>query len=485
MERVLAGLKPQKVFEYFEDLCQIPHGSYKESGVADWLCQFAENHKLSYRRDALHNVLICKAASAGYEAEPVVMLAGHTDMVCVKRVDVAHDFTRDPLTLVVKDGWISAAGTSLGGDDGIAVAMMLAILDDDALPHPALECLFTVQEEVGLGGAAGFDYTGIHAALLYNLDSEEEGIGTVSCAGGIRVDIKRPVRFQTGETAYADVKIQGLKGGHSGAEIHLPRGNAHRILGTILTSLMKTTEIRLAAIDGGKMDNAIPGNAEAIVAYPKDADAVVRETLNALCKAQLEQLSEDDRVGGTILVEYGFGTLSSMTTGDTRAVLSILCNTPNGIDAMSEDMPGLVESSSNLGVLYTDMAACCVNFGFLVRASVEERKDALTKRITDCAEKWGGTAAYSGAYPGWAYDKNSVAAKRYVDAYTHLFGHAPRLEAIHAGLECGLMKHAVPTLDPISIGPDMKDIHTPQERISISSVERVYRTVCEMLKMKN
>ncbi len=482
MECILSAYEPKAVFSYFEALCRIPHGSYNESAAADMLCAFAEEHSLAYRRDAMHNVLITKAASAGYESEPVVMLQGHTDMVCVKRADINHDFTRDPLRLQVKDGWISADGTTLGGDDGIAVAMMLAILSDDTLAHPALECLFTVQEEVGLGGAAGFDYTGIRAKLLYNLDSEDEGVGTVSCAGGIRADITRSVTFSETESVYATVTVSALKGGHSGAEIHMPRGNAHKIAGAILAALSEKVSFRLVSLSGGKMDNAIPRDCSVTLAYDEADDAVLRSTLNALCVSHAQVFSHEDAADGSITATYGQGAVSVMTKEDTNAVLGILNLTPNGIATMCEDMPELVESSCNMGILETTASA--VNFGFLARASVEERKSELRAMLALCARLFGAEIAYSGEYPGWAYNKDSAAAQRYIAAYRKLYGKEPRIEAIHAGLECGLMKHAVPGLDPISIGPDMKDIHTPEERISIASVGRVYETVCEMLRMK-
>lgn len=483
MGTVLSGLKPERVFDYFEEICRIPHGSYNESAIAAYLCAFAEKKGLVYRQDALHNVLIRKKASSGYENEPVVMLQGHTDMVCVKRGDKVHDFLRDPIGLTVQNGWISANGTTLGADDGIAVAMMLAILDDDTLCHPELECLFTVQEEVGLGGASGFDYSDIRASLLYNLDSEEEGIGTVSCAGGIRVDIRRPVSTEETESAYAAVRVCGLKGGHSGAEIHLPRGNAHRIVGAILASLAERASFRLVSVDGGNMDNAIPAECTAVIAVADADEACVRQALSELCDAQAAVLSRDDREKGTVTAEWGRGTVKVMTPEDTRAVLGILNLTPNGVATMCEDMPGLVESSCNMGVLNTD--ADCVSFGFLARASVEERKEELRVKLTQCAQICGASAEYSGAYPGWEYDMHSAAAKKYAAAYERLWGSKPRLEAIHAGLECGIIRHAVKGLDPISIGPDMKDIHTPDERISIPSVERVYQTVCAMLADKD
>ena len=482
MERVLNGYRPEAVFDYFEQLCAIPHGSYHEAAAADFLCAFAEERGLVYRRDEMHNVLIRKPASAGYENEPVVMLQGHTDMVCVKRADKEHDFLHDPLTLIVEDGWIRADGTTLGGDDGIAVAMMMAILSDDSLPHPELECLFTVQEEVGLGGAGGFDYSDIRAKLLYNLDSEADGVCTVSCAGGVRADMHRPVTYEMIDANTAEIRVCGLKGGHSGAEIHMPRGNAHRIVGHILAAVSAVAPIRIVSLAGGNMDNAIPRDCTAVIAYsPSDAEAV-REAIDTLCAEQMSVLSHDDRAEGKITASYDSGKVPAMTEEDTRAILGILNLTPNGIVTMCEDMPELVESSCNMGILRTEEDA--VTIGFLARASVEIRKEEIRSKLALCAKIFGAEIAYSGEYPGWAYDKDSIATKRYVTVYERLWGKTPRVEAIHAGLECGLMKHAVPGLDPISIGPDMCDIHTPEERIEIDSIRRVYETVCAMLAEK-
>ena len=482
MEKVLKGYKPEAVFDYFEQLCAIPHGSYNEAAAADFLCAFAEKHGLSYRRDEMHNVLIRKCATAGYENEPVVMLQGHTDMVCVKRADKEHDFTRDPLTLVVENGWIRADGTTLGGDDGIAVAMMMAILADDSLPHPELECLFTVQEEVGLGGAGGFDYSDIKAKLLYNLDSEEDGVCTVSCAGGVRADMHRPVTYEMIDAQTAEIRVSGLKGGHSGAEIHMPRGNAHRIVGHILAAVAAKASIRIVSLAGGNMDNAIPRDCSAVIAYAAADAEVVRAALAVLCEEQMAVLSRDDRAEGKITATYASGAVRAMTEADTRAVIGILNLTPNGIVTMCEDMPALVESSCNMGILRTEEDA--VKIGFLARASVEIRKEEIREKLALCASLFGAEISYSGEYPGWAFDRDSVATKRYVAVYERLWGKSPRVEAIHAGLECGLMKHAVPGLDPISIGPDMRDIHTPEERIEIDSIRRVYETVCAMLAEK-
>ncbi len=479
MATVLKGYQPEAVMEYFEAICQIPHGSYHEEKIAAYLCAFARTHGLWYREDALHNVFIKKEASAGYENEQTVLLQGHTDMVCVKRAGSAHDFTCDPLELYVEDGWLSAKDTTLGGDDGIAVAMMLAILADDTLHHPALECLFTVQEEVGLCGAAGFDYSDVTAKLLYNLDSEDEGVGTVSCAGGIRCDITRPVTFSEMEGITVTLSVRGLKGGHSGAEIHMPRGNAHRIVGGILSSVVEMYPIRLVAIEGGSMDNAIPRDCTAVFVINRADRDAVDAALRTLTAAETAVLSSADAVNGMITYTMEEGTDSVMSAADTDAVLALLTLTPNGVCTMCEDMPTLVESSCNMGILHTFDDA--VTFGFLARSSVETRKEEIRVQLARCAKLCGADIAYSGAYPGWAYDKHSVAAARYIAAYERLFGEKPRIEAIHAGLECGLMKHAVPDIDPISIGPDMRDIHTPDERISLASVARVYETVCAML----
>lgn len=478
----LQNREPRDVLRHFAAICEIPHGSYHEEGIADMLCDFAKEHGLWYYRDGMHNVLIKKAATKGYENEPTVLLQGHTDMVCVKRASSAHDFTRDALKLQVENGWLSATDTTLGADNGIAVAMMLAILGNEELEHPALECLFTVQEEVGLGGAAGFDYSHISAKLLYNLDSEDEGVGTVSCAGGVRCDITKKVSFETQNTSYITLLVTGFKGGHSGAEIHLPRGSAHRVIGHILARVAEACHIRISNLTGGEMDNAIPRDCTAAFAYRKEDEAALCACLDAAVAEQIAVLSADDRATGKIVYEKGTGDIRVTSEKETRELLSLLLLTPSGVFSMCEDMPSLVESSCNMGVLQTEND--CVTFGFLARSSVETKKEDIRLRLALCAAQNGATVEYSGAYPGWAYDKTSMAEARYVAAYEKLYGTKPRVEAIHAGLECGLIKHALPHIGAISIGPNMRDIHTPDERIELDSVARVYDTVLCMLSIK-
>lgn len=483
MDDLLNGLEPAAVFRYFEEITRIPHGSGHEAGIAAYLTEFAGAHGLSYREDAMHNVLIRKDASAGYEAEPAVMLQGHTDMVCQKRPDAVHDFEKDPLSLRVSDGWLSADGTTLGADDGIAVAVMMAVLTDDAISHPKLECLFTVQEEIGLCGAAGFDYSDINAKLLINLDSETEGVGTVSCAGGIRCDITRPVTFEETDGCTVTLCVSGLKGGHSGAEIHMHRGNAHKIAGAVLAALAEEYDIRLSSLDGGNMDNAIPRECTAVFTVPAAERDAACAQLDALLGEQRAILSASDRQTGMLTYAVSGGTVSVMGRKDTADVLSLLIVTPDGVHSMCEDLPSLVESSCNMGILRTDGNA--VTFGFLARSSVEAKKEELRLMLARCAAMCGAEISCSGSYPGWAYDKYSEAARRYCAVYERLYGKKPVIEAIHAGLECGLMKHAVPGIDPISIGPDMADIHTPDERVRIASVAGVYRTVLGMLAWKD
>ncbi len=482
MIQELQNREPEAVYRHFAAICDIPHGSYHEERIADLLCDFAAAHGLWCYRDAMHNVLIKKKATKGYEQEPTVLLQGHTDMVCVKRADSAHDFAADALKLQVRDGWLSATDTTLGADDGIAVAMMLSILEGTDLAHPALECLFTVQEEVGLGGAAGFDYSLITAKLLYNLDSEDEGVGTVSCAGGVRCDITKNVVFRKENTAYITLSVTGFKGGHSGAEIHLPRGSAHRVAGHILARVAEAFPIRISDLTGGEMDNAIPRDCKATFAYRTEDESALCALLDTAVSEQMAILSADDRACGKIAYTKAEGSIRVTDEKTTGELLALLLLTPNGVFSMCEDMPSLVESSCNMGVLQTEETA--VTFGFLARSSVETKKEDIRVRLAWCAAQCGATIAYSGAYPGWAYDKTSQAEARYAKAYEALYGKKPRIEAIHAGLECGLIKHALPEIGAISIGPDMRDIHTPDERISLDSIARVYKTVLAMLAIK-
>ena len=462
---VLAALEPARVFYYFEKLCGIPHGSGNVREAADWLVAFAQAHGLEYRRDDAENVVIRKAASAGYEDAPAVILQGHTDMVCAKRADSAHDFLRDGLTLVTDGETVYADGTTLGADDGIAVAMALALLEDPAAEHPALEAVFTSDEEIGLLGAKAFDCSTLQGKLLLNMDSEDEGVLTVSCAGGATVRLTVPVarRAQNGEVY--TVEIAGLTGGHSGAEIHKGRANAAVLAG----ELLRECGGGLVSIEGGSADNAIMPGCKLVLCGAGVPNAA------RVCEDRFRGRypEEDIRLSVTSVGQTGAEVLD-LPLGD------FLARAPYGVQAMSQEIEGLVQTSLNLGIIRTGADAIVMTYS--VRSSVEKEKDALCQVLTSLAKEYGGKAEISGAYPAWEYRKDSPLREHMCATFERLYGRPMRVEAIHAGLECGLFAGGIPDLDAVSFGPDMRSIHTPEERLSVSSVARTWEYLREVLR---
>ena len=464
----LEGLQPANVLHYFEVLCSIPHGSGDMQRISDYCVAFAKERGLRYVQDEHYNVVIYKPATEGYEDHPTVILQGHLDMVCEKDEDCDIDFATDGLRLNHDGEYFFAEGTTLGGDDGIAVAYALALLDSKEYKHPALECVFTVDEEVGMLGADALDMSVLEGRLLLNCDSEDEGVLTVSCAGGAQADLLLPVAWETAETGWR-VSVEDLVGGHSGVEIHRARANANKVLAGVLKEL----PVRLCAMDGGSKDNAIP---RASVAYVCTEAENFDELFLARCK-ELVLPAEEVHVRYTCEKV----TLSrQMDEASSRAVLGLLNDLPNGVQAMSADIEGLVQTSLNMGILATEADA--VRMVFSVRSSVNEEKRALLNRVRGLAEKYGASYEESGAYPAWEYRKESRLRDTMVQTYESLFGVTPKVEAIHAGLECGLFCDRLEGLDAVSFGPQMHDIHTSRERLNIASVERTWNYLLATLE---
>lgn len=482
---ITEGYEPAAVLRYFEDICAIPHGSGNEKGVADYIENFAVAHDLEYRRDSIHNMLIRKPAPAGYECVAPILLQGHTDMVCEKNKDTIHDFAHDPLQLYVEDGWLKARGTTLGGDDGIAVAMMLAILADDTIEHPPLECLFTVQEETGLDGALNFDYRNITATRLINLDSEEEGEAIVGCAGGMRLAFE--VAFETLPIVNKPIKLEitGLAGGHSGADIHLGRANAVKLMGRVLSALYHDAPFNLVHLEGGSKTNAIPRECEAVIS-PLDIRAA-KEKIVSLEGLIRHELSAADQ-GFKLRVSKAPRFEKMLTYKDSGRVIALLSLVPYGIRTMSPSMAGLVESSVNPGVL--TMTDEKLRLDCSARSSVESVMDAMALDFDELAKVIGAKLVADSRYPGWEYDKSSTLQHDFVQTYQAVFGAdtTPSVRALHAGLECGIIKSKMTALggklDAISIGPNAYDIHTPSERLELASVERVWRLLLALIKRK-
>lgn len=471
-----------RVFYYFEEICKIPHGSRHEMALSDYIVRFAKAKGLYCRQDGRYNVVVKKPGSKGYEAAPPLIVQGHIDMVCEKNADIEHDFLTEPLDLYIDGDFIRARGTTLGADNGIAVAYMLAMLEDDTLAHPPLEAVFTVEEEIGMGGATDFDAFDLEGKRFLNMDTEEEGNLLVSCCGGRRMRVYLPVKREArpmGEAAFV-IRIRGLKGGHSGADIHLQRASANRLLGRVLYALRERTVYRLVQADGGNMDNAICREAEAVVSMLPEEEKAVRELL-----AELEKMFREEYIsrenGITITMEPVCEEIPKTLADETRdRVIALLMLLPYGVQTMSREMEGLVESSSNIGILKTNEDEVFIDNA--VRSSVESRKKLICQKIKEIARLCGARTEGVHDYPGWQYRPESELLEIFKQAYIDLRGKEPDVVAIHAGVECGLFSRKIEGLDMISIGPDMFDVHTPDERLSISSTARVWEYLKEVLK---
>ena len=477
---VLSGLEPKAVFTYFEKLCAVPHGSGNTKQVSDLCAGFAKELGLAFRQDEHNNLVIWKEASPGYEDAPPVILQGHMDMVCAKTGDCPKDMAREGLDLATDGEWVWAEQTSLGGDNGVAVAMILAILADGSCPHPPLEAVFTADEEIGLVGAFAMDCSDLKGRRLLNLDSEEEGVFTVSCSGGERMDCFLPARRApaAGEAAYA-VTVSGLRGGHSGVDINKGRASANQLLVRVLYAALEEIQgLRAADLRGGQFENVICPKSEALVTVPADRagdfEALIRE-LDGTLKAEYAACD-----GGVTLTCAPAEADAALSPEDTRRLLRTLVALPQGVQAMSADFPGLVQTSLNLGSmgLEEDGLRAVIS----LRSCVASQVVMLRQRVGAILESGGGTAASRNAYPGWLYQRESDMRDRLLEAYRDLTGEEGRLEATHGGLECGIFIEKLPGLDAVSLGPDLREVHSPRERLNVASTRRVYELVREFLR---
>lgn len=474
----ITGYQPERLFHFFEDISAIPRGSSNEKAVSDYLVAFAKERSLWYHQDALHNVIIKKPASAGAEDKPAVMLQGHLDMVCEKLAGVDHDFEKDGIDLIVKDGVLTANGTTLGGDNGAAVALMLAVLDDDTLAHPALECVFTTQEETGLTGAAGLDKSLISARTMINLDSEEEGIATVSCAGGMRFTMTRPITRHTASGKLLTIDVSGLLGGHSGTDINKERQNGIILLARLINRVLHETGAQLASFAGGSKDNAIPREVCAVLVC-SDADIEkaqsIAEAMAADFAAELVPFEPDFKC--TISAQDGAAEV--LSEADAKAFISAICLAPNGVRRRNLKQDGFVVTSLNLGVARMDDTTASLVFA--PRSSVASLQNYTTDCLYLLAETFGFDCDIAGAYPGWSFAEESPIRDTFIASYRELFDADLKIEAIHAGLECGLFSDALPGLDAIAVGPTIRGCHTPDEYLPLDSFERFYSLLTDVL----
>ena len=473
----LAGLEPASVFTFFEEICAIPHGSHNTKLISDYLVKFAEDRGLRYIQDDLNNVIIFQDGTCGMEDHAPVILQGHMDMVCEQDPECPLDMAVDGLDVTHDDSFVFAKGTTLGGDDGIAVAYALALLDDTSIPHPPLEVVITVDEETGMYGAAGIDLSEINGRTLINIDSEEEGIFTVSCAGGARATISLSAERRAVYGPCIRLAVDGLQGGHSGVEIHRNLANANKIMGEFMSRVQNLMPLCLTSFSGGSKDNAIPRSCQAnLVAMGINLERIneIADQLQAEVREKYDepmatvQAFDVDALGG-----------NALTTEATAKVIGMLCAVPNGVRSYSADILGLVQTSLNLGVAKLSNT---MNLTFSVRSSVNQEKDELLDQLREIARFYDAAYSQMGEYPAWEYKADSRLRDVMVKIYTEMYGREPKVLAIHAGLECGLLGEKLPGLDCVSIGPQMYDIHTSRERLDIASTERTWKFLLEVLK---
>ncbi|HNX12980.1 MAG TPA: aminoacyl-histidine dipeptidase [Paludibacteraceae bacterium] len=477
-------LEPTIVWNHFYEITQIPRPSKKEDKVRAYLDEFGKKHNLTTVTDKAGNVLITKPATPGYENEKTIILQAHMDMVCEKNSDVEHNFDTDPIQVIVDNGWIKAKGTTLGADNGIGMALMLAVLSSDNLKHPALECLFTTDEETGLTGAFALDNNLLKGEILINLDSEDDGEIFVGCAGGI--DTTATLKVKTKDTprhffAFS-VTVKGLMGGHSGDDIDKRRGNANKMLNRILWNMHKDLDLHLVKIDGGNLRNAIPREASAVACVPFVHKEKVRVIFNEVA-AELED--ENAAIETNMRIELHSEEIPDrvMTRRSTSKILNALYACPHGIKAMSPDMAGLVETSTNLAsVKMPDDKKLVITTS--QRSSVESAKYDIAHQVESVLKLAGCSVTHGDGYPGWKPNLNSQILRVAEKSYEKLFAVQPKVKAIHAGLECGLFLKKYPHLDMISIGPTMRGVHSPDERLEIETVGRVWSWLTDILATK-
>lgn len=479
---VVSNLEPKQVFSFFEEICAIPHGSGNMELISNYLVDFAKKRNLEVIQDEMKNVIIIKEATEGYEEAEPLILQGHMDMVAVKKADCGIDFSKDGLNLKTDGDYLYAEGTSLGGDDGIAVAYGLALLDSKDIPHPRLEVVITVDEEIGLLGAAGIDLSMLKSKTLINLDSEDEGIFLTSCAGGGRVKCIIPVEYEEKDGVGYEISFEGLLGGHSGVEIHKERANANTLMGRLFAAVRKKTGIAAVSLEGGIADNVIAKECKAVVAVDKGGCTAFEETVAAFEKAVQGEYSTKDPSIWVKLTRLEEKSYRALTEDSMQKVTVGLFNLPGGVQTMSAEIEGLVQTSLNLGVLTLNQENASLDFS--VRSSLQSEKDMLISKIESLAQILGASVQVSGEYPAWEYKKDSKIRETMIEVYKEMYGKEPVIEAIHAGLECGILSDKIPGLDCVSLGPDMLDIHSTQEKLSISSTKRVWEFLLEVLKRK-
>lgn len=473
--KILNTLKPESVFGFFEEISAIPRGSGKTEKIRNYCESFAQARGLDYICDKGGNIVIFKPACGGCQSREPVILQGHLDMVCEKTGDCSINMETDGLRLAVDGDFVYAEGTTLGGDDGIAVAMCLALLDDKSAYHPPLEVVFTADEEVGMLGASAFDASCLKGKRMINIDSEAEGTLWVSCAGGVRADISYPAEYEKNSLPAFEIIMSGFHGGHSGTEIHKGYVNADKAMGELLKLLREKNDFRISEISGGLMDNAIPRDSRCVIVSASES---VKQAVESICENLRADFSADPQA--KITVSRVEAPEKAMSEKSSAELTDLLCELPSGVIAMSKEIDGLVETSLNLGTLSSDRED--VKFGFSVRSGKDKERGKLVERISKISDKYSCGFSLYGEYPAWEYKEISPLRDKITAAYKELFGRDMTVAAIHAGLECGIFCGKINGLDCVSLGPDIFDIHTPSEKLSISSTERMWQCLLRVLE---
>ena len=480
----MKSLEPAALWSFFYDITQIPRPSKKEEKVIAYLKEFAKNQKLEFKVDAAGNVLVCKSATKGYENQKMIIMQAHMDMVCEKNSDVDFNFETDAIQTYIDGDWVKAKGTTLGADNGIGMSIMLAVLASDTLQHPALECLFTVDEETGLTGAFALDNSLLKGEVLINLDSEDDGEIFVGCAGGIDTTSSLPYISEISTKGYFafSVSVKGLTGGHSGDDIDKGRGNANKILNRYLWNLNKVMDLRLHSFDGGNLRNAIPREAKAIASVPFSEKENIRVIFNHYVAEIEKELGETEpKIHLSLESEELPEKVIDKKT--SNALLNVLYACPHGVIAMSKDMPGLVETSTNLASVKMQPDNTIL-ITTSQRSSIESSKHDIAHQVESAMTLAGAISTHGDGYPGWKPNLKSEILNIAKESYIELFDSEPKIRAIHAGLECGLFLEKYPHLDMISIGPQMYGVHSPDERLSISSTQKCWKWLTGILAAK-
>lgn len=469
------------ILKNFEKVSSIPRGTKFEAGIRQWLMDWATARNCQSKMDAAGNLVISVPASPGHESRETVILQGHLDMVWQKTSTSKHDFEKDPIRLVRDGDWIKADGTTLGADNGIGIALMMSLVEDETVQHPPLELLLTVEEEIGLAGALNLDPSLITGKTLINLDSENEGVFTVGCAGGGSVYITLPVTWgmQTRDEIAFNLKVDGLQGGHSGEDINKHRANANKLIARILNYIQRDVPIRLAGLKGGTARNAIPRDAEAVFVCPKENAEALNEKFHAIVRDIRAEYAINEQDLSITLTQKDGESVRAISRKKTQTGLRLLVSLPYGVSAMSADMPGFVETSNNIGII--ELSDECLLLVSSQRSSVLSRLEEIIERVESLAWLAGATTERTTVVPPWQPDMESSLLKKCVETYETIMGSKPKVELTHGGLECGIISRRCGGLDTISLGPTIQNLHSPDERLYVPSLQRVWMFLSALL----